>query len=159
MLRTCKTCKAETPIEDFTKANGRYTYMCKLCKNKLNKFYREKVKAKDPETYYTKSRAYRKNKRAVLKRDNPDLLKAMDKNRTLKTDFGITLDDFYKMMEDQNGLCKICNKPSPFTLAVDHCHNTGIIRGLLCINCNRALGLISEEKQTLLNMVEYLKLN
>lgn len=60
-----------------------------------------------------------------------------------------------------NATCAICKKhKSNFTraLAVDHCHTTGKIRGLLCTNCNRALGNIKDSIDNLKNAIEYLEL-
>lgn len=66
------------------------------------------------------------------------------KNSWLKTAYGITLDDYDRLHAAQSGKCWICETPetSTGTLHVDHCHDTGEVRGLLCGNCNRALGLI-----------------
>lgn len=56
--------------------------------------------------------------------------------------YGITLDEKHQMIMAQNGCCKICQKPfkSTRTTHVDHCHKTGIIRGILCTVCNTKLG-------------------
>ena len=57
--------------------------------------------------------------------------------------FGLTENEYAKMVEEQNGVCAICAGP-PDTrwkkLAVDHCHETGKVRGLLCMVCNTMLG-------------------
>lgn len=72
------------------------------------------------------------------------------KDWRLQRTYGITLEDYDRMMEEQGGVCKICRKPSTrpnrFPLNVDHCHKTGKVRGLLCIPCNRALGFIDNVK-------------
>jgi hypothetical protein len=63
------------------------------------------------------------------------------------------------MFADQNGKCAICEKHSTEfskNLAVDHCHLTGNIRGLLCDNCNRGMGLMGDNKINLQRAVEYL---
>lgn len=59
--------------------------------------------------------------------------------------YGLTLDDYNKMLAAQNGVCDICkNPPKKEALAVDHCHKTGTIRALLCKACNRAIGNLFE---------------
>ncbi|MFC4010446.1 endonuclease VII domain-containing protein [Nonomuraea purpurea] len=61
-----------------------------------------------------------------------------DRNYKLKLRYGITEDDFERMLARQGGLCAICQVvPGTF---VDHCHRTGAVRGVLCFNCNNGLG-------------------
>lgn len=82
----------------------------------------------------------------------------------LMRNYGLTLDQYTRMLEDQNHCCKTCGGEG-FTmknchtmkLVVDHCHQTGVVRGLLCHNCNRALGLFQDNKETLLAAVKYLE--
>lgn len=85
-------------------------------------------------------------------------------SRNLLRNYGITLDQYDEMFEKQEGVCKICKKPETSTikgavkrLAVDHCHSTGRIRGLLCNNCNTAIGLFKENKNFMLNAIQYLE--
>jgi hypothetical protein len=79
----------------------------------------------------------------------------------LKRSYGITLNEYNEMLEEQGHRCKTCGttkaggKHGKFM--VDHSHNTGKVRGLLCKSCNIALGEIKDNRQTLLNMVEYLE--
>jgi hypothetical protein len=55
--------------------------------------------------------------------------------------YGITLEEYDRILALQNGVCAICeNKPKGRFLCVDHCHRTGKIRGLLCSRCNAAIG-------------------
>lgn len=83
----------------------------------------------------------------------------------LKRNYGITLSDYERMYAEQSGRCKICggegfvmNKDRHrVKLVVDHCHATGKVRGLLCHNCNRALGLLNDNIQSLENAIAYLK--
>lgn len=76
----------------------------------------------------------------------------------LKVDFKITLADFNRMLRRQSGTCTLCCKPDPSgrSLAVDHNHETGRIRGLLCMLCNTALGRFEKNIDTLLRMMDYL---
>ena len=82
----------------------------------------------------------------------------------LKRTYGITYDDYHSMLNAQNRYCKICGGEGfvmtghhKLKLVVDHCHATGAVRGLLCHNCNRALGLLKDDVQTLNNAIAYLE--
>ena len=73
--------------------------------------------------------------------------------------FGINNDQYEAMLEEQNHLCLICNSKDDCgrMLAVDHCHTTGRVRGLLCTNCNTALGLFGDKIELLQKALEYIK--
>lgn len=79
---------------------------------------------------------------------------------------GITLDEYEAMMDVQGGLCYICGRSEhrlavqtgqPMRLAVDHCHATGDIRGLLCSFCNHAIGYLEDSPVMLQRAIEYLQ--
>jgi hypothetical protein len=74
-------------------------------------------------------------------------------NRTLKHTYGITLEEYEAMFAKQDGFCAICAEAekaidhltgAPRRLAVDHCHRTNKIRGLLCLACNTAIGKLKD---------------
>ena len=82
------------------------------------------------------------------------------KNRLLKQKHGITLDEYNQMFAEQQGCCVICNKhQSEFNQAlhVDHNHETGKIRGLLCVNCNTGLGRFMDSQALLHKALAYLR--
>lgn len=78
--------------------------------------------------------------------------------------YGITMEEFDSMYVEQRGLCKICGNPETVlgsggkvkTLAIDHDHETGQVRGLLCNNCNRAIGLLKDNADLLRTAADYL---
>lgn len=79
------------------------------------------------------------------------------RNAWLKRTYGITIDQFNALLRRQRHRCAICRKKSDGqTFSVDHCHKTNRIRGLLCKNCNTALGLISDNPAVATRMAEYL---
>lgn len=89
----------------------------------------------------------------------------INKNQLLKKCYGITLDDYNRMLKAQNGVCAICEGTEKSTcekngkvrtLNVDHCHTTGLIRGLLCSRCNRALGFFGDSVVALKSAIKYL---
>ena len=83
------------------------------------------------------------------------------KNTRLRNDYGITLDDFNRMREQQNYCCAVCGVHEDLSgvkrLAIDHCHTEGHIRGLLCSKCNTGLGLFRDNIDFLSKAIEYLK--
>jgi Autographiviridae endonuclease VII len=73
--------------------------------------------------------------------------------------YGISLQEYKSLLEMQGGLCAICsgdNTGKP--LHVDHEHESGLVRGLLCLKCNTALGLINDDRVVASKMSEYLTL-
>jgi hypothetical protein len=71
--------------------------------------------------------------------------------------YGISVEDYDRMFEEQGGACYICGTaPSNRALDIDHCHKSGKVRGLLCSNHNRALGLLGDDPALLLKSIEYL---
>lgn len=74
--------------------------------------------------------------------------------------YGITDEDYARMLVDQNGHCALCPK-TPLEnrngrLFVDHCHETKVVRGLLCSACNRAIALLGDNAEGLRRALEYL---
>jgi hypothetical protein len=82
--------------------------------------------------------------------------KRIQRNSQLKQ-YGISLEEYEKLFENQNGVCAIClNPPGNKMLSVDHCHNSGKIRGLLCHTCNSGIGMFKENKTFIKRAWEYL---
>lgn len=86
-----------------------------------------------------------------------------EKARSLRADFGLSLEDYNAMLEAQGGVCAICKQPETHkrngklkALAVDHHHGTGKIRGLLCSDCNTGIGKLKDSVNILSNAIDYL---
>ena len=78
-----------------------------------------------------------------------------ERERHLQKQYGISQEVYEHMYSLQEGACKICTKNFS-RLHVDHCHETGKVRGLLCGSCNRAIGLLKDDVSNLSNAIEYL---
>lgn len=114
-----------------------------ILKQKANEYRR-----KNREIILQKNRNYSKSAEQKLKRRKRDLTKT----------YGITFDDYKRIWFEQNGCCGICRrfqKEIKRPLFVDHCHETGKLRGLLCHNCNAALGLLKEDVTVMQNLINY----
>ena len=85
---------------------------------------------------------YSKNKRKV-------------KDYALRQKYGISIEEYEQMLATQGGRCAICGESSK-RLVVDHCHETGSVRSLLCNRCNLSLGAFEDNVDILMSAIEYL---
>ena len=84
----------------------------------------------------------------------------LQKDYILKTNYGIDINHFEKMLEFQNYSCEICKMHQDDMtgpLCVDHCHTTGEVRGLLCFRCNASIGKFEDDINLLTNAINYLQ--
>lgn len=81
---------------------------------------------------------------------------AKHRKSVLQRKYGLTLDQYQAIYDAQIGRCLICSAEE-VSLVVDHDHESGLVRGLLCSNCNVALGLVKEDVRVLRSMAAYLK--
>ena len=91
---------------------------------------------------------------------NPDDRRRHSRANKYKNKYGITIEDYDRMLEDQGGRCAICRTNDPggsgSRFAVDHDHKTGKVRGLLCQNCNTGIGLLQDNVLILEQAIRYL---
>lgn len=109
--------------------------------------YLEKLKRNEPERFFKQRNEANWRQKKI---------KATDGNF-------FSIDNYYELLNAQKGICAICYKKETRKgvnrLSVDHDHKTGIVRGLLCHNCNTLLGKVDDVKQLLLNAYHYLGKN
>jgi hypothetical protein len=150
-LKTCDYCNLELPLERFYPGNRK----CKNCRNEYTR------------NYYRNNPEARERRRESMKRceeNKPEQYAEMRRRAHLKRFWNITLEQYNEMLEKQNGVCAICKKPELSTrgrvknqsLAVDHCHETGKIRELLCMDCNQTLGRFNDDPSWFVAASEYL---
>ena len=171
-FKFCTKCNEIKPFSDFNKCKrglfGLHSY-CKLCINKQQKHYHNEhpeIAQKYRETHKKQLKKLKRDwdmthseERRNYKQENRD----KSKNCYLIKTYGITLDKYKQMLEAQNGVCAICHLPetrkskyNDYTLAVDHDHKTGKIRGLLCHGCNNCLGILKEDINIFQSAIDYL---
>lgn len=78
------------------------------------------------------------------------------RDRAVERKFGMDEGEYQRMLEQQGGVCAICNLTCVRELAVDHCHKTGTVRGLLCLRCNTGIGKLNDDPRLLLRAAKYL---
>lgn len=141
-MKTCSVCKKEQPLDNYynykNTKDGK-SYRCKECDNKA---------------------------RQKWTRDNRERSSLSSRSRNLKYKYGITLDDYQKLLSKQEGKCGCCGVAEntanfgvnvSLSFAVDHCHETGKVRGLLCNQCNRAVGMLGDTPEGVEKALNYLR--
>ena len=150
----CTGCKKQKESTQFSKGPNKYglQWQCKQCQSAD---YRARYKA-NPNIFGQRQKEQR--------RKDPVKVQRAALVRTLRH-FGKTIQEYDAIVEVQQGKCAICKqlptgKKSKYLtlprLSVDHCHTCNTFRGLICYNCNGALGLIRDNVHTLQNMIDYL---
>lgn len=150
--------------QDFAPARfGRTPTFCPPCRERRSsestKLSAQRVKEERGEAHL----AYMRQKTHEWRERNPEhkSSRTPEQRRAskLRSKFGITIETYDQMSEAQNGVCAICKRScrSGRRLAVDHCHRTGAIRGLLCKACNTALGFLEDQPELLDRAKEYLR--
>lgn len=157
-------------IRNEYSANGIFMKKCSKCKKiKQTQEFNPDKRSKDG--CYSSCRICKNKECATYRKNNPDKIKTSgkkwrDKNPTwfrendLKNEYGMSLNEYNQMFNNQNGCCAICKKhQSNFkkVLAVDHSHKTGKVRKLLCHKCNNAIGLFLDNSQICYNAGDYLR--
>ena len=108
--------------------------------------------------WYLKNKEYSLERHKKYYQENTERCKEGNRKRHFKQAYGITFEDYERMYFNQEGKCAICHKFCAI-LCVDHNHETGEIRGLLCRECNVALGFFEENILVLENAINYLEVN
>jgi len=144
-MKFCKSCNIKKPLSEFykmSKSKDGFRYECKQCEN-------------DRKKNWTRLNSDRLN----------ELQRLSDK---VYSQYGITKADYDRILVEQNGVCKICKNPETrrdkrsgllLRLCIDHCHETGKVRGLLCFRCNTVLGSCKDDVKLMMNMINYLEDN
>lgn len=133
-------------------------YREKNC-DKINKQQREhrKNNPKKYKKYYNNRRKKHLEEDRAARRAYNKSHPEKHRGRQYKKKYGISLQEYNSLLISQGGVCKSCGSPpSRRNLDIDHDHSTGMIRGLLCSNCNTALGLLKEDPLRIKKLLEYL---
>lgn len=149
MVKQCRRCYNSKPTDQFPKCksnkDGLYSY-CKDCNSR-----------KATGHYLINS-----DKKKAYQRSVP---KNTQRDRNLKSTYGINLDQYELMLKNQDNKCAICRQPETHMniksnkvsmLSVDHDHATGKVRALLCNKCNRGIGCFEDNPEFCISAAQYL---
>lgn len=186
LMKTCndtknRGCLKEKEISEFSKNAGNADGLMRLCKSCCSRLYienystnsefkekriaygrewhkRPEVQARRTQRIKTDPEFSKKVKEWQRKSRQKPESKAKHRDSTLRREFGISLKEYNSMLETQHRVCAICEQKCDIalSLAVDHCHTSGKVRGLLCSRCNTGLGLFRDAPQLLEKAKQYL---
>ena len=143
-MKTCTDCKKSKPLSEFHKKSSSkdgHQGRCKPC----NKAKVRQWQSDNPEKWEANWRRNSYGSEARLKKR--------------ARQYGLTADQLTDMLIDSDGKCTICHEPPRKWLVVDHCHNSGKVRGLLCEDCNFGLGAFRDNTEFMARAIEYLNDN
>lgn len=136
--KLCSRCEVFIPLDQFGSSKGRINARCKRC-------------CVEASTEWAKA--------------NPEKRTQTMLRHTLKT-YGLTIDSYNDLLESQGGGCAICGAKESTRgngktsrLVVDHNHDTGEVRGLLCHLCNTGIGCLQDDEELVQKALNYLRRN
>lgn len=134
--KICSSCGVEKPHSEFYKQKDKKDGLRSNCKTCIS----EKSKQRwSSDSNFRKRGNMRSRKHALMK------------------NYGLTMDDFFNLVEEQGGKCAICQIDLPHTKpVVDHCHVTGKVRGILCHKCNSGIGMLNDDARTIERALKYI---
>lgn len=121
---------------------------------------KEKMKEQSRAAYFKNHDENKKKRRDSSKAaDHKELYKKYGRGYRIRRDFGITEEEYEARIVAQGSKCAICEEPldNPKTTHLDHNHETGELRGILCANCNHGLGKFKDRVDLLDSAIVYLK--
>lgn len=162
MTKTCARCGKTKPLSEFYKQSASkdgHGSWCKMCmdeRRKINLAASKKGRVARDAAYY------QANKERIRARGRNYYEAHRDEwtDGELRRNYGITLAEYDAMLEAQDNRCAICGRTPEENgkrLAVDHDHETGEVRCLLCSDCNMAIGLLSDSYERCFAAANYLK--
>jgi hypothetical protein len=174
--KTCPCCGVDLPTENFGKlalSKDGLRSECKECRNNKESLASAKNvdrvnrwRNKNPEKLKEQRDTWnRSSGRKEAQKAYADRNKKRSREKHIRNKYGLTMEQYDVILLSQQGVCAICGEPETAldsggnvrNLAIDHNHETGKIRGLLCNRCNYVLGFSKDSVDILNSMIKYLE--
>lgn len=139
-MKICRKCKQSKPLTDFHKrssAKDGLQSLCKTCNIERVKVWQSENPERHEEDW---KRLTGSRNRLVVKARR----------------YNISVESLESLLEEAGGKCQICQQSPDRWVVIDHCHDSLLVRGVLCERCNQALGLFRDDTENLKRAIEYL---
>ena len=152
----CRVCGCELiPGENWDPSRQKgHHHICRNCKSQYNKQYR---KGHREEIKQYLGQYYKEHKEKIMQHHKER--KKEIRQYDIKHKYGLFPEEYNDMLEAQHNRCAICRKPfiDAQHAYIDHNHSTGVVRGILCHNCNTILGHAHDDPKVLRRAADYLE--
>jgi hypothetical protein len=162
VTKPCPKCHQIKPAEDFARNKRKKDGRSSNCKACCAAWFREYKKTAKGRATHSRSVAnwlrsptgratnklYRQTEKAKATRNKRE-------RRQRWAKYGLTEETYDLMVAEQGGKCKLCGRV-PRRLVIDHCHETGAFRGIICDRCNVSIGKLGDTARSLSRVVDYL---
>jgi hypothetical protein len=160
-----KKCANEECVNKIDEKPRQRKYCSRKCCDRVSYLKHRDKKIRKAKEYCGRNKEKTELYQSGYRLEHKEKTKEYDRNRVktksrLKIDYGITLADWEGMLTKQEGRCAICGihqSELKRGLAVDHNHNTGIVRGLLCHRCNIGIGYFHDDAELIKKSIAYLE--
>lgn len=132
-MKRCRTCGQVKPLAEFSPKRA----SCRACRRDVYQRY------------------YRANRSSVLASQRARGPRPFDRDQWRRHRYGMSVADHQLLLERQGGRCAVCCRD--LALVVDHDHDSGVVRGLLCQGCNCGIGLLDDDPERCLSAATYLE--
>jgi hypothetical protein len=151
--KRCPVCAQEKPVTDYyrqARAGDGLAYSCKQCE------------AIRKHAYYLTHREADAQRRRAWHLAHPERVREYRRRHELRRRYGITPEEYDRLLSEQRGLCALCGRAGNPDVAlhpldVDHDHTTGHVRGLLCTTCNTGLGMLGDTPEAIQRALAYVQ--
>jgi len=154
LCKACAACGQEFVPRKYS--SGRQKYCTPDCARQR----KAEQKQAQFQVHYAANREARITNARRWALANPEKMREHQRRSMLKRKYSMTLEDYDAMLANQGGVCAICGTTdtAPWDhFAVDHCHQSGNVRGLLCQGCNTCIGRVDDNTETLRKAIRYLE--
>jgi len=157
-MRKCSKCKVKKSLDDFHNYKNGKDGKQHYCKDCVNSQVPNKMKKMKETATHKQCRICEKmvDKKIMYVTYCKPCEAKRARETTIEKKYGITMSEYDVLFDSQDGLCGVCSKASKISLCVDHDHKTGVVRGLLCRQCNSAIGQLGDNIEGVASALRYL---
>ena len=165
-LKCCSSCKHEKPVSEFNKSKNSRDGLqgkCRSCGRAMCRDWYNRNIDEQRERARNRAKVYGPKQRAANKKwalENPEKARYHSRKKLLSKNYNMSIEAHDALFASQGFSCGACGSPSPNSKkgwSTDHCHKTGVVRGIVCHHCNIGIGHAKDSIETIKKWISYLE--